>query len=103
MEKIFEKTYNWEELCDLERDVSEAIEWNEEIPNGEFPGTIKVTIEYYRDDEPNKAADSCNECGGELETLNSREGDPEGIRHDRQCTVCGQKWGVSKAMKFKIP
>ncbi len=50
MKKIFESTYNWEELYDLERDVSEAIEWNDELA-GEFPGTIKVTIEYDPNDE----------------------------------------------------
>jgi len=50
MKKIFESTYNWEELYDLERDVSEAIQWNDELA-GEFPGTIKVTIEYDPNDE----------------------------------------------------
>ena len=44
----------------------------------------------------------CKTCAGELDLLDTREGDPEGIRRDRICTNCGQKWGCSKAMFFKI-
>lgn len=43
---IFENTYNWESSYDLERDISEAIEEHTEIEGGEWPGRIRVTIEY---------------------------------------------------------
>jgi hypothetical protein len=48
---IFEKTYNWESSYDLERDISEAIEETTEIEGGEWPGTIKITIEYDSNNE----------------------------------------------------
>jgi len=42
------------------------------------------------------------DCGGNLKTLSTTDGDPEGIRQDRQCKQCGQVWGVTKAHKYKI-
>jgi hypothetical protein len=44
----------------------------------------------------------CKTCGGKLKMLPTYEGDPEGIRHDRKCSNCGQVWGVTKAMFHKI-
>ena len=49
-----------------------------------------------------KSKEICKECGGELSLLPSREGDPEGIRHDRICNECGVIWGCSKAALFRI-
>ena len=49
-----------------------------------------------------KHREYCKICGAELIMLDSREGDPEGIRRDRKCPVCGQVWGCSKAHFFKI-
>ena len=42
--KIMNREYSWEELADLERDVSEAIS-DAPIP-GEYEGTIRVAIVY---------------------------------------------------------
>lgn len=48
---IFHKEYfGFEDLADLERDISEMWDDNEDIP-GEFEGTVKVTIEYIDDNE----------------------------------------------------
>lgn len=46
---LLEKDYSWEELCDLERDVYEAVEYAEGIP-GEYEGVIRVTMEYIKDE-----------------------------------------------------
>lgn len=43
---IFKKTYNWESSYDIERDVLEAIEETEQVKGDEWPGTIKIIIEY---------------------------------------------------------
>lgn len=48
---ILEKTYNWESSYDLERDISEAIEEHSQSENGEWPGRIRITIEYDPDIE----------------------------------------------------
>jgi len=59
MIKIFERDYGWEDICDLERDCSEAVSddlpeavkqahrdfWNQEGDGG----TIKVKIEWHPD------------------------------------------------------
>ena len=47
--KILE--YNWESSYDLEQDVNEAIVEMVEEHGGEWPGTIKITIEYDPNDE----------------------------------------------------
>lgn len=52
--KIFEKYYCWEDLCDVERDVTEAMDprFNPEsvdIP-GEFRGRIKLVMTYEGDE-----------------------------------------------------
>lgn len=49
--EIFKRGYSWEELSDLERDVSEAAspDYNpamKDIP-GEYPGVIRVTMKYF--------------------------------------------------------
>jgi hypothetical protein len=41
-------------------------------------------------------------CGGYLRILEQRTGDPEGIRHDKQCVICDTLWGVSKAGMYKM-
>lgn len=46
--KLLDKTYDWESLYDLQRDVHEAIEDN---VSGEFKGTVKVTIEYTQEEQ----------------------------------------------------
>ncbi len=44
---IFEKEYyGFESIYDLERDVSEAIEYSDVDIPAEFQGTIKVTMVY---------------------------------------------------------
>jgi hypothetical protein len=53
---IFKKEYHgYEELFDYFRDMDEAVrsDFNDkaEILNGEFSGTVKVTIEYVKEDE----------------------------------------------------
>lgn len=54
--KVFEKEYyGFESLYDMERDVSEAIEYSDVKIPGEFQGTIKVTITY--DDSEDKTVD----------------------------------------------
>lgn len=45
-QKLLEKDYSWEELSDLERDVSEAIEYSDPKIPGEFKGIIRVVITY---------------------------------------------------------
>lgn len=45
--QIFKKEYDWESLFDLERDIIEAVE--ESDLDGEFTGTITVTIKYEED------------------------------------------------------
>ena len=52
--KIFEKDYNWEELYDFERDLTEALDptFNDKAPTeGEFKGIIKVTVEYLEEED----------------------------------------------------
>jgi hypothetical protein len=41
-------------------------------------------------------------CKGRLKSLRTRIGDPEGIRSDRQCRVCGQLYGCTKASLHKM-
>jgi hypothetical protein len=42
------------------------------------------------------------ECCGILEHMKTCKGDPEGIRGDRWCPVCGIIWGCTKARRHKI-
>jgi len=51
-EQIFllQKDYSWEELSDLERDVYEAVEYNDYDIPGEYEGTIRVTMEYIEEE-----------------------------------------------------
>ena len=42
---LLDKEYGWEDTCDAEEDVSYAIDYIEKI-DGEFSGTIKVTVTY---------------------------------------------------------
>lgn len=56
---IFQRDYSAEELCDVDRDVSEAFEvdFNKriaEIPTNEYgfmAGTFQVTIKWFPDEE----------------------------------------------------
>jgi len=52
---IFNQRYDWESLCDVYRDVSEAVDvtFNPEMEGipGEFSGEIVVTIRYVEDTE----------------------------------------------------
>jgi len=45
---------------------------------------------------------TCPDCGGELSTLKTCNGDPEGIRRDRICTGCSQKYGQTKSHMYKM-
>lgn len=40
----FSQSFGWEDLGDLEEDVMDMI--TSIVPNGEFPGLVKVTVEY---------------------------------------------------------
>jgi hypothetical protein len=42
----------------------------------------------------------CKECGGTLEDLDTRKGDPEGIRNDLRCIKCGAVHGMTKGTYF---
>ena len=57
-----------------------------------------------RVEEFNKYPPECNckDRVNDLPMLETTDGDPEGIRRDRVCTVCGQIWGVSKSNFFRI-
>ena len=46
VETIFNQEYNWEDSYDFERDLHEALEDVVDGHGGEWPGTVKVTIEY---------------------------------------------------------
>lgn len=41
-------------------------------------------------------------CKGRLKIIDTKVGDPEGIRSDRQCRKCGQIYGCSKSSLFMI-
>jgi len=45
---IFTKTYNWEDLAALDEDVYWALESSPHL-EGEFSGTVKITIEYIKE------------------------------------------------------
>jgi len=52
--EIFKKDYNWEELYDFERDLTECLDpdFNDKAPkDGEFKGSIKVTVEYLEEED----------------------------------------------------
>ena len=40
----FTRLFCWEDLGDLEEDTMEMI--TRIVPNGEFPGLVKITVEY---------------------------------------------------------
>lgn len=45
--KVWHKDFTgFEDLYDLERDISDAIEYEHIVPNGEWQGTLRVTMEY---------------------------------------------------------
>jgi len=53
--KLLDKSYSAEELADVERDVCEALE-EIDAPIDEygfFEGSVKVTIEYVKDEQSN--------------------------------------------------
>lgn len=43
--------YNWESSYDFERDLHEALEDIVDKHGGEWPGTVRVTIEYDPEDD----------------------------------------------------
>ena len=47
------KEYNWETIVDIEPDVFESLP-----EDGEFKGTVRITVEYFKDD-------ICERCKGE--------------------------------------
>jgi hypothetical protein len=44
----------------------------------------------------------CKNHVNDLIILDTTDGDPEGIRHDRKCMECNQIWGVSKSHFHRI-
>ena len=44
----------------------------------------------------------CPDCSGKLIVLKTTIGDPEAIRHDKECEHCGQRYGVTKAHMYKL-
>lgn len=51
MTKLWRKEYRgFESLVDIERDIFEAIEYEDVIPSGEPQGTLIVTLEYVPED-----------------------------------------------------
>lgn len=49
--KVFEESYNWESSYDFSRDMAEAQEKLQKENGDEWPGTMKVVIEYDPEDE----------------------------------------------------
>jgi len=79
-----------EDLKDFLGFLQERVENYDELWD-EFFETIKEEPKLY-----------CKNCGGILEQMPTKYGDPEGIRHDQKCTDCGQMHGVTKAAIYKM-
>lgn len=47
---LIKKDYSWEELGDISNDAFDAIEYDNAMPEGEFTGTVRMTIEYIHHD-----------------------------------------------------